>query len=102
MEEIKKGLKREASKRSARLRRSMKAGGGKRMKPRKCAAEGCDELVTKISGYCKLHLKRCIMSFDFNNLYVGYHHHLFHFYFLFFFIFFFLISHSVLLTFVSG
>ena len=71
MEEIRNDMKQEATKKSNDLKKRMKAGKAGGVKIRRCAFDGCGELVTKVLGFCKLHLKRCIISFDFNNLYVG-------------------------------
>ena len=68
MEEIRVDMKREATAKSNELRRRMKSEG---VKTSRCGFAGCCELVTKISGFCKLHLERCIISLDYNNLYVG-------------------------------
>ena len=68
MVEIRGDMKREATVKSNELRRRMKSEG---VKTSRCSFAGCCELVTKISGFCKLHLERCIVSLDYNNLYVG-------------------------------
>ena len=68
MEEIRIDMKHEATVKSSELKRRMKSDG---VKTSNCSFAGCCELVTKISGFCKLHLERCIISLDYNNLYVG-------------------------------
>ena len=69
MEEIRNDMKHEATRKSNELTKRMKSD--KSVKSYRCCFEGCCELVAKVSGYCKLHAKRCIVSFDYNNLYVS-------------------------------
>lgn len=71
MDEIRNDMKHEATRKSNELRKKMKSDKGEGVKTSRCAFGGCQELVTKVSGFCKLHLKRCIISLDYNNLYVG-------------------------------
>ena len=71
MEEIRNDMKQEATRKSNELRKREKSGKSGDVKTSRCTFEGCQELVTKVLGFCKLHLKRCIISFDYNNLYVG-------------------------------
>ena len=71
MEDIRNDMKHEATRKSNELRNRMKSDKSDGVKSSRCAFGGCPELVTKVSGFCKLHLKRCIISLDYNNLYVS-------------------------------